>query len=99
MIMNSINITSVKKIAQYQLRLVFDDGTVREVDFKDFLAQSHHPDIRAYLEESKFDAYHLEFGELVWGDFDLRGGASRRGNPAATALSAAINPNKQTAHS
>jgi hypothetical protein len=71
MIMNSINITSVKKIAQYQLRLVFDDGTVREVDFKDFLAQSHHPDIRAYLEESKFDAYHLEFGELVWGDFDL----------------------------
>jgi hypothetical protein len=71
MIMNSINITSVEKIAQYQLRLVFDDGTVREVDFKDFLAQSHHPDIRAYLEESKFDAYHLEFGELVWGDFDL----------------------------
>jgi hypothetical protein len=71
MIMNSINITSVEKIAQYQLRLVFDDGTVREVDFKDFLAQSHHPDIRAYLEESKFDAYHLEFGELFWGDFDL----------------------------
>ena len=71
MIMNSINITSVEKIAQYQLRLVFDDGTVREVNFKDFLAQSHHPDIRAYLEESKFDAYHLEFGELVWGDFDL----------------------------
>ncbi len=71
MTMNSINITSVEKIAQYQLRLVFDDGTVREVNFKDFLAQSHHPDIRAYLEESKFDAYHLEFGELVWGDFDL----------------------------
>lgn len=71
MIMNSINITSVEKIAQYQLRLVFDDGTVREVNFKDFLAQSHHPDIRAYLEESKFDAYHLEFGELVWRDFDL----------------------------
>lgn len=71
MIMDSINITSVEKIAQYQLRLVFDDGTVREVDFKDFLTQSHHPDIRAYLEESKFDAYHLEFGELVWGDFDL----------------------------
>ena len=71
MIMNSINITSVEKIAQYQLRLVFDDGMVREVNFKDFLSQSHHPDIRAYLEESKFDAYHLEFGELVWGDFDL----------------------------
>ena len=71
MIMNSINITSVEKIAQYKLRLVFDDDTVQEVDFKDFLTQSHHPDIRAYLEECKFDAYHLEFGELVWGDFDL----------------------------
>ncbi len=69
--LNPINIISVEKTAQYQLRLVFDDGTVREVDFKDFLKQSHHPDIRAYLEESKFDAYHLEFGELVWGDYDL----------------------------
>ncbi len=68
---NPINITAVEKTDQYQLRLVFDDGTIQEVDFKDFLTQSRHPEIRVYLEESKFDAYHLEYGELVWGDFDL----------------------------
>lgn len=67
----TLNITSVEKAGQYQLRLFFDDGTVQTVDFKEFLSRSRHPDIRAYLEESKFDTYHLQYGELVWGDYDL----------------------------
>jgi hypothetical protein len=71
--MNSktINITSVEKAGKYQLHLQFDDGTEQIVDFKEFLSHSRHPDIRAYMEDSKFDTYHLEFGELVWGDYDL----------------------------
>ncbi len=69
--MKPINITSVEKAGKYTLRLAFDDGTVQVVDFKAFLTHARHPDIRAYLEESRFDAYHLEHGELVWGDYDL----------------------------
>lgn len=66
-----INIVTVAKAGKYRLRLVFDDGTVQEVDFGPFLANSRHPDIRAYLDENLFDGYRLEFGELVWGDYDL----------------------------
>jgi hypothetical protein len=67
----AINIVQVEKVGKYRLRLVFDDGTQQEVDFEPFLTHSLHPDIRAYLEESRFDTYRLEHGELVWGDYDL----------------------------
>lgn len=69
--MNPINITTVEQVDDYALRLSFDDGVVQTVDFKPFLSLSRHPDIRAYLEPTRFAAYRLEYGELVWGDYDL----------------------------
>lgn len=71
MITAPINIVLAEKVGKYRLRLVFDNGKQQEVDFGPFLTHSLHPDIRAYLEESRFDAYRLEHGELVWGDYDL----------------------------
>lgn len=68
---SEINIRTVTQIGKYQLRLIFDDGTMQNVDFGPFLSQSQHPDIRAYLDETRFNAYRLEHGELVWGDYDL----------------------------
>lgn len=69
--MNPINITRAEQLSDYALRLSFDDGVVQTVDFKPFLSLSRHPDIRAFLEPARFAAYHLEYGELVWGDYDL----------------------------
>ena len=71
--MNStpINIISATQTGEYRIRLVFDDNTVQEVDFKPFLTRSHHPDIRAYLEPVRFADFRVEYGELVWGDYDL----------------------------
>jgi len=71
--MNStpINIISATQTGEYRIRLVFDDNTVQEIDFKPFLARSHHPDIRAYLEPGRFAGFRVEFGELVWGDYEL----------------------------
>ena len=71
--MNSkvINIVSVTQIDKYKLRLSFDDGVVQDVDFGKFLNKAPHPDIRAYLDENRFNAFRLEHGELVWGDYDL----------------------------
>jgi hypothetical protein len=71
MIPATIHITSVEQVGDYALRLVFDDGTAQTVDFKPFLSLSRHPDIRAYLEPARFAAYRIEYGELVWGDYDL----------------------------
>lgn len=71
--MNSrvINIVSATQIGKYQLRLSFDDQTTQDIDFGHFLSQSQHPEISAYLNEARFNAYRLEYGELVWGDYDL----------------------------
>lgn len=65
------NITTAEQLGDYTLRLLFDDGTAQTVDFKPFLSLSRHPDIRAFLEPPRFAAYRIEYGELIWGDYDL----------------------------
>jgi hypothetical protein len=71
MIPATLNITVVEQVDDYALRLSFDEGTVQTVDFKPFLSISRHPDIRTYLDPARFAAFRIEYGELVWGDYDL----------------------------
>jgi hypothetical protein len=71
MISRTINITQADRIGDYTLHLQFDDQTEQIVDFKPFLSESLHPQIRAYLDSKKFAAFRIEYGELVWGDYDL----------------------------
>lgn len=66
-----INIVNATQTGEYRIRLIFDDNTVQEIDFKPFLARSHHPDIRAYLEPERFADFRVEYGELIWGDYAL----------------------------
>jgi hypothetical protein len=66
-----INIVSAVPAGDYRLRLAFDDGTEQTVDFLPFLSRSHHPDIRAFLEQQRFLGYRVEHGDLIWGDYDL----------------------------
>ena len=66
-----INIVSASQTGEYRISLVFDDNKVQEVDFKSFLLHSHHPDIRAFLDQERFSAFRVEHGDLVWGDFEL----------------------------
>lgn len=67
----SINIASALQTGPYNLRLLFDDKTVQDLDFRPFLAHSYHPDIRAYLDPERFADFKVHYGELVWGDYDL----------------------------
>jgi hypothetical protein len=71
MIPATINITAAQQMGDYTLRLCFDDHTVQTVDFKPFLTRSRHPDIRAFLEPARFTVFRIEYGELVWEDYDL----------------------------
>ena len=66
-----INITQAEYLDNHVIHLCFDDGKEQTIDFKTFLSQSVHPDIRAYLDTEKFKDYRIEYGELVWGDYDL----------------------------
>jgi len=66
-----INVVAAELAGDYRIRLTFDDGTAQVVDFKPFLQRSQHPDIRAYLDALRFAGFRIEYGELVWGDYEL----------------------------
>ena len=55
----------------FRLRLTFNDGTERVVDFGPFLRQSHNPLIRAYLDPVAFARFSVRDGDLIWDDYDL----------------------------
>ena len=67
----NINIVSATKVGDYSLRIVFDDEIVQTVDFGPFLKRSRHPDVRAFLHPERFANFHIAYGELVWGQYDL----------------------------
>jgi len=67
----TINIISAEQEGDFLVRLQFDDGIEQTIDFKPFLTNALHPDIRAWLDPARFAAFRLEYGELVWGDYEL----------------------------
>jgi len=66
-----INVVSAEVVGELRLRICFDDGVEQIVDFKSFLKDSLHTDIRAWSAPERFAQFRIEYGELVWGDYDL----------------------------
>jgi len=66
-----IEIKSVRYIGDYAIRIFFNDGSDKLVDFKPFLESSVHPSIRKYLDETKFKDYQIVGGNINWNDYDL----------------------------
>jgi hypothetical protein len=71
MTVKSINILTADQVGDYSIRLRFDDDTEQTVNFEPFLSRSLHPDIQAFLDPVHFSTFRLEYGDLVWGDYDL----------------------------
>lgn len=66
-----INIKKANYLGGYSIELEFGDGKRQEVNFEPFLRKCLHPDIRSYLNLEKFTQFRLEYGDLVWGDYEL----------------------------
>ena len=66
-----IEIKSARYIGDFAIRIQFNDGYNRLVDFKPFLESSLHPSIRKYLDENKFKKFDIIDGNLNWNDYDL----------------------------
>ena len=64
-------ITAAEQLDGYRIRLKFNDDKEQIVDFYPFLGCSAHPAIRAYLDPQQFAGLRIEYGDLVWGDYDL----------------------------
>jgi hypothetical protein len=67
----SIKIDAAKFIGDYVIRIHFNDGTEKLVDFKPFLSKSQHSSIKKYFEEKLFSKYQIVEGNLNWNDYDL----------------------------
>jgi hypothetical protein len=66
-----IEILNAKYMGDYAIRIQFNNGFERLVDFKPFLLKSHHPSIRKYLDEGEFRQFKIIDGNLNWNDYDL----------------------------
>ncbi len=64
-------IADAAQLDSYRIKLYFDDGVEQVVDFQPFLVHAGHPAICAYLDPKRFREFRIEFGDLVWGDYDL----------------------------
>jgi hypothetical protein len=66
-----LEVTEAKYVSGYKLLLTFNDGTVRVVDFGPFLAKARNPDTTDYRDLNKFKSFHIQDGDLMWGDYRM----------------------------
>ncbi len=67
----AIDIVRVEHVSGHKLKLCFSNGVTRVIDFEPFLRKSRNPMIRAYLDPQKFANSRLEYGNLIWDDYEL----------------------------
>lgn len=67
----SIEVEEAKYIGDYALRIFFNDGSEKLVDFKPFLTKAIHPSTKKYLQKKIFKNFKITHGNLNWNDYDL----------------------------
>jgi len=67
----AIAVTQADYASGFRLRISFTDGKTHIVDLEPFLRAARNPAIRDFLELRKFKAFRIEYGDLMWGDYDL----------------------------
>jgi hypothetical protein len=66
-----LEIFEAEYVSGYKISLTFNDGMVRVMDFEPFLRKAMNPDITKYRQLRNFKKFHLHYGDLMWGDFDM----------------------------
>ena len=66
-----LEITEAKYISGYKIRLTFNDGSVKNMDFEPFLRKARNPDLTQYRQLRKFKSFRLHYGDLMWGDYEM----------------------------
>lgn len=66
-----LRIVQAEYVSGYKIHLAFNDGLVRVMDFEPFLRKALNPDIAKYRQLRNFKNFHLHYGDLMWGDFDM----------------------------
>jgi hypothetical protein len=66
-----ISIQDAKYLGDYKINLLFSDGVQNVVDFESFLKNAKNPMTLKYLDKDQFKSFTLEYGDIVWNDYEL----------------------------
>lgn len=66
-----LSIVQANYLKEYLVELKFSDDSAKIIDFSAFLSNSHHPQIRKYLDKKLFRSFSVVDGNLNWNDYDL----------------------------
>ena len=55
----------------YKIHFQFSDGIEQTIDFEDFLKRAKNPMAKKYLDKNLFKSFTIEFGDIVWNDFEM----------------------------
>jgi hypothetical protein len=65
--MKPISIIKAEYVSGYKVKISFNEGTVRTVDFADFFSNNSHPQYDKYKKSSLFKQFKVVMGNIVWG--------------------------------
>ena len=68
---NIIEINNAEYLSNYKIEILFNDGRKRVIDLNDFLKKAKNPMTRKYLNKNIFKKFKVEFGDLVWGEYEM----------------------------
>ena len=66
-----IIILGINYISDYKINFLFSDGVEKTIDFEPFLKSSKNPMTTKYLNKTLFKSFSLEYGDIVWNDYEL----------------------------
>lgn len=66
-----ISIERAEYLKDYLIRFTFSDGTIRTIDFSNFLNNARNPMTRKYLNKVLFADFSIEYGDIIWNEYEL----------------------------
>lgn len=66
-----ILIDEAEYIGGYIIHVKFSDGIEKNIDFSEFLKNAKNPMTKKYLDKELFQSFSVEFGDLIWNDYEM----------------------------
>jgi hypothetical protein len=66
-----LKVKQANYLSDYAIRITFNNGVEKLIDFKPFLSKSFHPSIKKYLNEKLFSNFSITDGNINWNDYEL----------------------------
>jgi len=66
-----ISIQEANYLGEYKIHFLFSDGIEKIIDFGNFLKNAKNPMTKKYLEKELFQSYSIEYGDIIWNDYEM----------------------------